>query len=252
MQKKILLSIYPKTKQRRDIKEFSEGLFIHRVLDNLFNKKSHFKDFKEIKDSLNIAMDKVYPDYSPKLNYIKLLWKKRLDGFLRKQIEYFKSGYRVIKREYRVQGEIFGFQFEGIIDRVDTNGINTNLIDYKTGDIKKQNRVKNLERLTDFQMSIYYELLKDKYSNLNLSFIELPSGNITPITKLEEKNKILYFHFKLHLQERTKGHYWKAPKRCLAGLFFQLAFLGPFQVNNWAKRRGILNLKVNTWSHLFG
>jgi len=41
-------------------------------------------------------------------------------------------------------------------------------------------------------MSIYYELLKDKYSNLNLSFIELPSGNITPITKLEEKNKILY------------------------------------------------------------
>ncbi len=87
-----------KLKQRRDIKEFSEGLFIHRVLDNLFNKKSHFKDFKEMKDSLNIAMDKVYPDYSPKLNYIKLLWKKRLDGFLRKQIEYFKSGYESYKK----------------------------------------------------------------------------------------------------------------------------------------------------------
>jgi len=41
-------------------------------------------------------------------------------------------------------------------------------------------------------MNLYYELLKDRYSNLNLAFIEIPNGKISPITMLEEKNEMLY------------------------------------------------------------
>ena len=181
-----------KLRERVDIKEFNEGHFIHRVLDNLFKDKSYFKDFFEIQKALNITMERLYFERDPKLKYIKLLWKKRLEPFLKSQIEYFKSGYRVIETEKRIRGEILGLKFEGIIDRIDRNIDNINIFDYKTGSIKEQNRVKNLERLTDFQMSIYYELLKDKYPNLNLAFIEIPSGNIAPITKLKEKNGILY------------------------------------------------------------
>ena len=181
-----------KLRERGDIKEFNEGHFIHRVLDELFKQKSHFKNSFEMQKALNITMDRLYPERDPKLKYIKLLWQKRLEPFIQKQIEYFKSGYRVIETEKRIEGEILGLKFNGIIDRVDRDGDNINIFDYKTGSIKEQNRVKNLERLTDFQMSIYYELLKERYYNLNLAFIEIPNGNIAPITKLKEKNGILY------------------------------------------------------------
>jgi len=148
-----------KLREREDKKEFNEGHFIHRVLDNLFRENSHFEDIYQIQKTLIFTMDKLYIDNNPKLKYIKLLWQKRLEPFLESQIEYFKSGYRVIKTEERIKGEIEGLIFEGIIDRIDQNEYNTNIFDYKTGNIKEPNRVKNLDKLTDFQMSIYYELI---------------------------------------------------------------------------------------------
>jgi len=181
-------------KLKREIREdeFNEGLFIHKVLDYLFRENDHFIDFFHMQRVLNYTIDTLYPTTTLKIKYIKSLWKKRLEKFIEAQIEYFKMGYRVIEREKRVRGEICGLKFEGVIDRVDTNGVDINLFDYKSGSIKDSNRIKNLDTLTDFQMSIYQLLLKRDFNNLNLAFIELPAGKISPVTKIEEKSEILY------------------------------------------------------------
>jgi CRISPR/Cas system-associated exonuclease Cas4 (RecB family) len=42
-------------------------------------------------------------------------------------------------------------------------------------------------------MSIYHELLKNRYSNIELAFVEIfDRGEIVPITLLEEKNELLF------------------------------------------------------------
>ncbi len=48
-----------------------------------------------------------------------MLWQRRLDYFIDGQIEYFNMGYRVIETESRIEGDISGLRFEGIVDRVD-------------------------------------------------------------------------------------------------------------------------------------
>ena len=52
--------------------------------------------------------------------------------------------------------------------------------------------MKNLEKLRDFQMSIYAELLKSNYSDVHLAFVEIFQGTMTDITELEAKTEILY------------------------------------------------------------
>jgi len=69
------------------------------------------------------------------------------------------------------------------------------VIDYKSGSIAEANRTKNLENLSDFQMSIYYHMLKPKYKNISLAFMKiLEKGVIEEITMLEEKNELLAQH----------------------------------------------------------
>jgi RecB family exonuclease len=113
--------------------------------------------------------------------------------FIKEQIKHFKADWKVVQREEQIKGSIGGVSFRGVVDRIDQNTTHTLILDYKSGSIKEANRTKNLEKLKDFQMSIYYELLKDKYQNIDLAFIELfGSGSIANITKLKEKTELLH------------------------------------------------------------
>ncbi|MCK4441784.1 MAG: PD-(D/E)XK nuclease family protein, partial [Sulfurovaceae bacterium] len=107
------------------------------------------------------------------------------------QISHFKAGWRVVEREKHIVGEIDGVNFKGVVDRIDQDTTHTLILDYKSGSIVEANRTKNLEKLTDFQMSIYSELLKNSYSNIELAFVELFNGKITPIAELEVKTELL-------------------------------------------------------------
>ena len=69
------------------------------------------------------------------------------------------------------------------------------MIDYKSGSIAEANKTRNLEKLSDFQMSIYYHMLNSKYQNISLAFMKiLEKGEIEEITLLEEKNELLAQH----------------------------------------------------------
>ncbi|SFV61891.1 FIG00388203: hypothetical protein [hydrothermal vent metagenome] len=184
---------YKERLKPKEDNEINEGQFLHKVLENLFKEQKFFTSVDDMKSKLNRLLDQLLETTSPKIAYSKLLWREKLTKFIENQIYHFKAGWRVVEREKQIVGEIGGLRFKGIVDRVDKSDKQTLILDYKSGSIKEANRTKNLEKLTDFQMSIYHELLKDNYQNIELAFIELfNSGGIVPITALSEKTELLY------------------------------------------------------------
>ncbi len=183
---------YEKKLRAKDDGEINEGKLLHHLLEHLFKKRTHFDSTKAIKYEIDRLFNTLLENKNAKIEFSKLLWRKKLDRFIESQIEHFIDGWRVEEIEKNIAGTINGIRFKGVVDRIDRNRDKSLILDYKSGSIAEANRVKNLEKLTDFQMSIYSEILKDKYSNMKLAFIELFNGNIVPITELEAKTKILY------------------------------------------------------------
>lgn len=175
--------------------ERNEGSFMHLLLEHLYAEKDHYSDIDELKKTLDRLLSQLIQESDAKSEYERLLYKERLQGFLYAQLRHFEAGWRVVLREHEISGEIGGLRFKGIVDRIDQNSTDTLVIDYKSGSIKEANKSKNLESLTDFQMSIYDALLSSKFQNLRLVFMLIvEDGKIEEIVKLEEKNRILLEH----------------------------------------------------------
>ncbi len=175
--------------------ELNEGSFLHLLLDHLYRENDHYNSIEEIKKSMDKLFDQLLPHTNAKIAYQKLLWKEKMNGFVEAELAHFEAGWRVVAREYEVEGEIGGLRFAGRIDRLDQDDTSTLVIDYKSGSIKDANKSKNLETLSDFQMSIYDQLLREKYQNITLAFMQiLEGGKLEEITMLEEKNTLLAEH----------------------------------------------------------
>ena len=172
--------------------ELNEGAFLHKVLEHLFREQNFYESADDMKSKLDRLLDQLLETDSPKIAYSKLLWKAKLQKFIEQQIHYFKAGWRVVAREEQIVGHIAGLNFKGVVDRIDQDVAGTYILDYKSGSITDANRSKNLEKLTDFQMSIYSELLNTKFKGLNLAFVEIFTGKMTEITELEAKTELLH------------------------------------------------------------
>ena len=183
---------YVQNLKSKEEEELNEGLFLHKLLENLFKEQTHFETKEEMKSHIDRLLDELLETNSAKIAYSKLLWKEKLTAFIEAQIYHFKAGWRVAEREKQIIGSVAGINFKGVVDRIDQDVTGTYVLDYKSGSIKEANRTKNLEKLTDFQMSIYSELLKDKFKDLNLAFVEIFNGKTTEITVLDEKTELLY------------------------------------------------------------
>jgi len=175
--------------------ELNEGAFLHLLLDHLYREKESYDSKEEMQKNIDILLDQLLPFDDAQTAYKKLLWKEKLKGFVTSQIDYFKADWIVVEREVEVQGDIGGLRFKGRIDRIDQNATDTLVLDYKSGSTTAANKTKNLEKLTDLQMSIYHKMLTGKYQNINLAFVKiLEGGTIEEITALEEKNELLVQH----------------------------------------------------------
>ncbi len=175
--------------------ELNEGAFLHKLLDYLHREKDSYDTKEQMQKRIDVLLDELLPFDTAKLSYQKLLWKEKLKGYISSQIEHFTSGWRVVERETEFQGEIGGLKFKGRIDRIDQDSTNTLVLDYKSGSTKEANKSKNIETLTDLQMSIYHQILKDRYSNISLAFLKIfEKGSIEEITALDEKNNLLFKH----------------------------------------------------------
>ena len=176
----------------KEEEELNEGKFLHKLLEHLFKERAFYESKEEMKSTIDRLLDQLLETTSPKIAYQKLLWKEKLNKFIEAEIYHFKAGWRVVAREEQIVGLIGGINFKGVVDRIDQDSTGTLVLDYKSGSIKEANRTKNLEKLSDFQMSIYAELLTPKFKDLQLAFVEIFEGKTTQITLLEEKTELLY------------------------------------------------------------
>lgn len=175
--------------------EWNEGSFLHSLFERLYAKNDTFESSIQMRQEVYRFLDEMLSGEDAKSIYRKLLYREKLKGFVSSQIAHFKEGWRVVERELKIEGEIGGLNFTGRVDRLDQNDTHTLVLDYKSGSIQEANRVKNLEKLTDFQMSIYHHLLSPKYTNLSLAFVKLfEEGKMEAVTALEEKNELLGEH----------------------------------------------------------
>ena len=173
--------------------ELNEGAFMHQLLDHLHRENDRFESEEEILHLIWILLDRLLPQEDAKIRYQKLLWKEKLRGFARSQIEHFSNNWRVVEREKEFSSLIGGLSFKGRIDRIDQNETDTLVLDYKSGSTKEAQKTKNIESLNELQMSIYHQMLSDRYQNINLAFVKIfENGEIEEITALEEKNERLF------------------------------------------------------------
>ncbi len=179
----------------KDEKELIEGHFLHRVLEQLFSTRNTYTDEVQMHTTLAKLIDTMHPQNDARAAYQKMLWKEKLQPFVRNQVAHFKAGWRVVSREEEFENDIGGLRFKGRIDRIDQNDTHTLVVDYKSGSTAEANKKQKLENLTDFQMSIYDRLLAGRYQNVSLAFWKLfEEGLREEITVLEEKNALLDAH----------------------------------------------------------
>ena len=191
-QRKYYYRYIQKIKPQKEEAELNEGSFLHSLLDHLHRENSSYQSKEDMQKQIDILLDTLLPFDSSKLDYQKLLWREKLKGYIDTQIDHFAQGYKVVEREIEFQGEIGGLKFKGRIDRIDQTHTETLIIDYKTGSTAEANKSKNIETITDLQMSIYYQILKDRYSNIDLAFLKIfEKGKLEEIKELEEKNNLL-------------------------------------------------------------
>lgn len=186
---------YIKEFKKAEDEEINDGTMLHKLFEIIFEKTDVFMDDREFAKAIDQTLDKLLGLESAEIKYKKLLWQKDLQSFIRNQIKHFKDDWRVVEREINVNGDINGLNFTGKIDRIDQNSMETFVLDYKSGTIS--NKIKNLESEDDFQMSVYYYLLKSRYQNLKFGFLpifnkeKIVGGIIEEVKALEEKNEHL-------------------------------------------------------------
>ena len=175
--------------------ELNEGAFLHTLLDHLYRTTDRYDTPEALRRELHRLLDTLLPDETPKIAYLKVLWRQKLEPFITQQVAHFRSGWRVMERERMFEGTIHGLRFTGRIDRIDRDATHTLVIDYKSGSIAEANRSKNLEKATDFQMNIYRHLLAPHYHNLSLAFQTiLEEDQLHEAKALDEKEAYLEEH----------------------------------------------------------
>lgn len=175
--------------------EMNDGTLLHGLLEKLFEVRDSFESYQHMREETIKVLSALLPNDDAKSNYQRELLLKKLEPFIESQIKHFKSTWKVISKEKLFRGKIAGLEFRGIIDRIDQNSTDTLIIDYKSGSTKEANRTKNLEKLTEFQMSVYDFLTTRRFQNRTLGFLKiLDGGNMEEITALEEKNQLLLEH----------------------------------------------------------
>ena len=177
--------------------EINEGAILHKILHILFSKQIKFLTYSELKRLFNISLQEYLTSLNIKdirYNYYSILWEKKLDGFFKSQIGHLTLGCTIQELEYKIKGDINGLTFQGIIDRIDNEYGNTMVLDYKTGSTEKSDN-KDIEKITDFQMSIYHNLLESlDYKNIELRYVKILEDGIYEPIDIVDKNIALNKH----------------------------------------------------------
>lgn len=152
------------------------GVNLHEALQKYFESSP----YKFNKDEFL----QIYTNYEDAQLVLKNeLFKIRLSKFEKEQNLHFQKGFSVWKRELKIQSEFDGLPIEGKIDRVDINGDEIWLIDYKSGNLDNKS----------FQLAFYEMLyLAEFHQEAKGYFYSLKDNKFEPNNKkIDELSQIL-------------------------------------------------------------
>lgn len=152
------------------------GANLHEALQKYFESSP----YKFNKDEFL----QIYTNYEDAQLVLKNeLFKIRLSKFEKEQNLHFQKGFSVWKRELKIQSEFNGLPIEGKIDRVDINGDEIWLIDYKSGNLDNKS----------LQLAFYEMLyLAEFHQETKGYFYSLKDNKFEPNNKkIDELSQIL-------------------------------------------------------------
>ncbi len=172
--------------------EASDGSILHALLAKVLVPGRNFDSLEELKKAFLVALEEF--SHNKNFAFRSRLWVKFIDKFLAAQIEHFKNGWSIKRVEHGVRGFINGLEFTGRVDRIDKRGDFYLVIDYKSSQSATRT-VKNLEKITDFQMSIYKRLLALNDTKVDFAYWPiLEGGRLHLLEEQEEKEQKLLEH----------------------------------------------------------
>ena len=118
------------------------------------------------------------------------IWIKKLDPLFENEIKRFENGYKIYALELERAINYKGFVLFGKIDRIDYNGKNFQIIDYKSSKIENK-IVKDLKKVSDFQLVFYYLLSKNLGDIEGVYYYDLYSAQLKKENQLNEKVEYL-------------------------------------------------------------
>jgi RecB family exonuclease len=172
--------------------EHAIGDDIHKALQNLYTKKSHYSDYEELLRDLEKELEAVKGP-SELEAYLIAIKKRELERFCQNEIERFKQGWRVIACEKSLTTTYGGMKLQGKIDRIDKKESALSVLDYKTGKYTLYNK-NSVADATDFQLEFYTILAGGLGEVAECGFYDLKEGQILLEPLLEEKMALLQSH----------------------------------------------------------
>jgi len=174
--------------------EFEIGNSVHLALKELYSNQGSYDDAQLLKKDLDRELDAVCGN-SELDEYLIAMQKRRLEVFVKKEIDRFAEGWEVVYTEELFQSQYKGMTLIGQIDRVDKHQDNVEVLDYKTGSYTLYNK-NNFTDSTDFQLEFYYLLTQSLGNVTACGFYDLKESKIVPEAFLHEKLEILGSHIK--------------------------------------------------------
>lgn len=173
-------------------KEHEIGSAVHSALKELYTNRSFYESAEKLKKDLDAEL-KYACGESELEEYLMAMQARRMEAFCQNELKRFADGWRVEQCEASVQSEFAGMTLSGQIDRVDRQGNEIYVLDYKTGSYPLYTE-KNFTEATDFQLEFYY-LLAQKFGNVvGCGYYDLKESKIVDEAFLQEKLALLGSH----------------------------------------------------------
>ena len=176
----------------RDLSEERDiGNELHSALERVYKLQEQYPSAAQIKEALYSLWEEKKSNDSLE-RYMKRLWIDKLDPFYACEASRFASGMRVLYTEKEVSVEVEGIRLNGRIDRIDENGGELEVIDYKSGKYPDTDKEPK-ESDVDYQLSVYALLAGELGKVARCGYYDLGKGELkfeqfleAKITKLRE------------------------------------------------------------------
>ncbi|MEF3190960.1 MAG: PD-(D/E)XK nuclease family protein [Campylobacterales bacterium] len=150
----------------------SLGAFLHSWLDEYYRTHDNPSALKPFLLAKLATLD------DPLARLEGDLFAKTIDQLICREKEWYEEGWRVIATEQTFQTKIFGLSITGRIDRIDSNGTQTRIIDYKYRSGGSFTPEPANDKMSDPQSLLYTLALKQEGREATFGWLDLGSGKL--------------------------------------------------------------------------